>query len=364
MCLYRVTSEKLESVPRTTFAAESLLERKDLQRLLRHDITPLGEELMVIAEEYGDWEDSNRRIDLLCLNKDGGLVVVEIKRTEDGGHMELQAIRYASMVSSMTLDQVILAYAHTQGGDGETARREVLDFLQLESTDEAELSGEVRIVLVSANFSTELTTAVLWLNRHDLDITCIRLLPYRMGTDILIDATQIIPLPEATDYEVKMRAQEKEKKKVQTTRQETLRRFWTQFIERSLGRTQLLSNRKSTTDHWLAAGIGRVGFALNSVLTEDRASVECYINLPKAGEIKNKAAFDALHAQRAEIESNFQGVLEWQELPGRIGCRICTYMDGGWRSSESEWPDLQDRMLNSLIRFERALRKPIQELVI
>jgi hypothetical protein len=193
MSLYRVTPEKLESVPRTTFAAESLLERKDLQRLLRHDITPLGEELMVIAEEYGDWEDSNRRIDLLCLNKDGGLVVVEIKRTEDGGHMELQAIRYASMVSSMTLDQVILAYARTQGGDLETARREVLDFLQLDSTDEAELSGEVRIVLVSANFSTELTTAVLWLNRHDLDITCIRLRPYRMGTDVLIDATQIIP---------------------------------------------------------------------------------------------------------------------------------------------------------------------------
>jgi hypothetical protein len=107
-----------------------------------------------------------------------------------------------------------------------------------------------------------------------------------------------------------------------------------------------------------------VGFALNSVLTEDRASVECYINLPKAGEIKNKAAFDALYAQKSEIESSFQDSLEWQELPGKIGCRICTYLEGGWKSSESEWPDLQDRMLDSLIRFERALRKPIQELII
>lgn len=29
--------------------------------------------------------------------------MVEIKSTEDGGHMELQAIRYAAMVSSMNV---------------------------------------------------------------------------------------------------------------------------------------------------------------------------------------------------------------------------------------------------------------------
>lgn len=360
MSLYRVTSDKLESVSRTTFAAESLLERKDLQRLLRRDITPVGTDLMVVAEEYGDWEDSNRRIDLLCLSKDAGLVVVEIKRTEDGGHMELQAIRYAAMVSSMTLDQVIQAYAQTQGGELEVARSEILDFLQLASEDEAELTGEVRIVLVSADFSTELTTAVLWLNRYELDITCIRLRPYRMGNEILIDATQIIPLPEATDYEVKVRAQEKEKRKVQTTRQETLRRFWSQLIGRSQGKTTLLSNRQPTTDHWLTAGIGRTGFGLNSVLTEDRASVECYINVGEAD--KNKAAFHALHARKSEIETAFGGSLEWQELPGKIGCRICTYLSGGWKSPEAEWPGLQDRMLDALVRFEKALRKPIQEL--
>jgi hypothetical protein len=46
-------------------------------------------------------------------------VVVEIKRTEDGGHMELQAIRYAALVSSMTLDQAIAAYARNTGGDAD-----------------------------------------------------------------------------------------------------------------------------------------------------------------------------------------------------------------------------------------------------
>lgn len=92
MSLYRVATDKLESVPTTTFAEENLLERKDLQRLLHSDISPLGEDLLVIAEEYSDWEDCNRRIDLLCLNTEGDLIVVEIKRTDDGGHMELQAL--------------------------------------------------------------------------------------------------------------------------------------------------------------------------------------------------------------------------------------------------------------------------------
>lgn len=362
MSLYRITPDKLEPVTRTTFAAESLLERKDLQRLLRRDITPIGDDLMVIDEEYGEWEDSNRRIDLLCLSKGGGLVVVEIKRTEDGGHMELQAIRYAAMVSSMTLEQVINAYARSCGdGKEDAARAEVLNFLQLDTADEAELTGEVRIVLVSADFSTELTTSVLWLNQHDLDITCIRLRPYRMGNEILIDSTQIIPLPEATDYEVKVRAQEKEKRKVLGARQEVFRKFWAQLIERSKPQTQLLANRSTTIDHWISAGIGRSGFTLTASLVQYEGQVECYIRLP-GGEEKSKAAFQALLAQRNEIETNFGDSLDWHDLPGRQGCRICKELPGGWKSPESEWPEMQERIINALIKLEAALKKPIQEL--
>jgi Domain of unknown function (DUF4268) len=361
MSLYRVTSNKLEAVPQTTFASENLLERKDLQRLLRTDIGAIGNDLMVIAEEYGEWEDSNRRIDLLCLSKDACLVVIEIKRTNDGGHMELQAIRYAAMVSSMTLDQVIHAYAKMQGGSHDTAKNAILDFLQLNSEDDMELTGEVRIILASADFSTELTTAVMWLNRHDLDITCVRLRPYRINSDVLIDVTQIIPLPESADYEVKVKAQQKEKQKVQGVRQDIFRRFWGQLIDRSKSTTQLLANRSTTSDHWLSAGIGRSGFNLCTSLVQNEGQVECYIRLP-GGEEKSTAAFKALLARREEIEQKFGSPLDWQELEGRQGSRICTHLLGGWKSPESEWPEIQDRIINALIRLETALRKPIQEI--
>ena len=362
MSLYRVSTDKLEPVSRTTFAAESLLERKDLQRLLRRDITPIADDLMVIAEEYGEWEDSNRRIDLLCLSKDAGLVVVEIKRTEDGGHMELQAIRYAAMVSAMTLDQVIQTYARTQGGELDAARSEVLDFLQLDSEEEAELTGEVRIVLVSANFSTEVTTAVLWLNRqYGMGITCMRLRPYRMGNDVLIDATQIIPLPESADYEVKIRAQEQEKKKAHAARHDVFGRFWVQLIERAKPRTQLLAGRSGSSDRWMTTGIGRNGFSLNMNITQDQAVVMCFIRIGQDA-VRSLAAFEALRSQKDSIEAAFGEALEWQDLPGHAVCKICKTFPGGWKSPESEWPQLHDQMIDALIRLDAALRKPVQEL--
>lgn len=146
MPLFQITSGKLAALPPTSFAAEKLMERRDLQQLLRSDISVLADDLMVVGEEFGDWEDSKRRIDLLCIDKQKNLVVVEIKRTEDGGHMELQAIRYAAM----TLDRVINAYTRLLGGEDarEQARDEILEFLSADTEDEIELSGEVRIILV------------------------------------------------------------------------------------------------------------------------------------------------------------------------------------------------------------------------
>src|SRR5437879_1352988 len=92
--LYEITDGGLERQPVSKFGALGIYERSDIQRRLRDDITPLGDDLLVVAEEFGEWEDARRRVDLLALDKEGQLVVIGLKRTEDGGHMELQAIRY------------------------------------------------------------------------------------------------------------------------------------------------------------------------------------------------------------------------------------------------------------------------------
>ncbi len=197
----------------TTFAAEHVLERADLQRALRSYIDVLGEGLLVVAEEFGDFADVRRRIDLLCVDREGQLVVVELKRTEDGGHMELQALRYAAMVSAMTFDQLAETYErHLRQAvpeEAHNARARLAEFLEDAGGEATVLDRRVRIVLVSAGFDTQITTTVLWLNDlYGLDISCVRLTPYRVGDRLILDVQQLIPLPEAEAFMVRLRQRE------------------------------------------------------------------------------------------------------------------------------------------------------------
>ena len=59
---------QFEPLAETSFEIENLYERYDLQRMLRDRPNLLEEGLFVIAEEFGDWEESNGRIDLLALD--------------------------------------------------------------------------------------------------------------------------------------------------------------------------------------------------------------------------------------------------------------------------------------------------------
>lgn len=363
MPLYELGVQSFEAVPTTTFADEGVLERKHLQRLLRNDISPIGSDLMVLAEEFGEWEDCKRRIDLLCIDKKGALVVVEIKRTEDGGHMELQAVRYAAMVSGMTVEQAVHAHAKMIGGVNaeEMARKNIVEFLAADAIEEVDFDSNVRIILVAADFSQEITTSVLWLNKYDINITCIRLKPYKINDRVFVDLTQVIPLPEAEDYEVKLRAQAQEARKAQSLREETLRRFWTQLIQRSHERTGLFAKKSPTSDSWISVGIGRGGFSLYVSQSKGQTRIECYVTFGQYEE-KTVAAFNALRERRQKIETTFGEQLDWQELPGRLGSRICTYMPGSWMSPEAEWPALQDEMIAILLRLEKSLRPEIQML--
>ncbi len=85
MAIYLVDGDNARPVEETTFQAEGILERRDLQGMFRHSIEILVPDALVLAEEFCDWEDSRRRVDLLCLDRSARLVVVELKRTEDGG---------------------------------------------------------------------------------------------------------------------------------------------------------------------------------------------------------------------------------------------------------------------------------------
>ena len=206
MPLYTLTREAMVPVPETSFGAAGILERQDLQRLLLENIDIVSPETLVIAEEFSSWDESTRRIDLLGVQKGANLVVIELKRDDTGAHMELQAIRYAAMVARMTFQQAVSTYdAFLRSRKSSVdARNSLLGFLGWDEPNEAMFAQDVRIVLVAADFSRELTTSVMWLNERELNIRCVQLRPYILGSQLLVNAEQVIPLPEATDYQVQV----------------------------------------------------------------------------------------------------------------------------------------------------------------
>lgn len=207
MALYNISNKTLTALDKTTYGIEGLQERYDLQEAIKKNIEILAPDCLVISEEFSDWEDSKRRIDILAIDKQANLVVIELKRDEVGAHMELQAIRYASMISTMSFSKACDYYQEylLKNGLEINARESILDFLEMDESEIAEFGKDVKIVLASAGFSKELTTAAIWLIDKGIDISCVRITPYNFNGNILINAERIIPVPELDEYQIKFR---------------------------------------------------------------------------------------------------------------------------------------------------------------
>lgn len=212
MPLFELSKDAITGLERVDFTSLGIKERGDLQRLLRDNVGAIAPETLIISEEFSSWDRSDRRIDLLGIDRQGRIVVIELKRTTDDSLADLQALRYAAMVSQMTFEETVETYRRylVERNDTKDPRASLLEFLGWADGAAGRFGEDVRLVLAAADFSPEVTSTVLWLNQRDLDITCIRLQPYRLATSILLDIQQIIPLPEAADYQVQIRQKQRE----------------------------------------------------------------------------------------------------------------------------------------------------------
>ena len=338
MPIYEFASDKIHRLQKTTFDQAKLQERRDLQRLLRVNISVVAPDTLVIAEEFGDWDESRRRIDLLGIDRDANLVVIELKRTEDGGHMELQAIRYAAMVSTMTFDQAANVFGRylAQTGKADTdARAELLDFLGWEEPDEDAFAQDVRIVLASAEFSRELTTSVLWLIERGINIRCVRLQPYDLDGRVLVDAQQIIPLPEMAEYQIRVT----EKKRREREARSGTRDLTTYDV--TLGRRSMkgLSKRHTiyeTFRHLVKNGISPVRIAEHCGPKGKRAILS----------VEGKVTGDEFHRLATETRTKEGRTFD----PIRFFCdeRELVHFDGCTHAFSNQWgaTDWEQAMVN------------------
>ena len=355
MAIYEISKNGLKRLDETDFLNEGIYERRDLQQFLKQDISVLGDNLLVIAEEFSQWEGSSRRIDLFCIDAEANLVIIELKRTDDGGHMDLQAIRYAAMISKMTFEELVRIYSDFNKFSVDEAKKNILDFLKCENELDIEFGSETKIILAAADFSKELTTSVMWLNEFGLDIRCVRMKPYKTSDEkLMLDVQQIIPLQEAAQYQMQIREKQQSEKKHNSKRKVVLLKFWTELLSYASSRTKLHANRKAGAEHWIGGSIGKKGLALTYVTRKNDSHVELCIDF--GDKIENLNFFNQLESNKEKIEQNFSASLKWEQSEKSRVFHISYPVNGGYCSAESEWYEIHGNLVDAMIRLDGVMR--------
>ena len=261
---FNSTSKEIELCSRTNFSSHKILERQHIEKWIENNSEILGEELLILTNEYDQFDKTSERLDLLALDRDGNIVIIELKRDDSGKNADLQAVKYAAYCSTFTIVDVIDIYRNYLLRYGtkpsiEEVREKIMNYIT--NSDFQEINDKPRIILVSKEFRPEVTASILWLRNFGLDIRCIKLTPYEAGNDsIIIEVNTIIPLPDAGDYTIRAEQKEKSEGKISAYRQEYLD-FFTDISERLSGKVSSnLSTPLAQSYYQIYTGISSVHF--------------------------------------------------------------------------------------------------------
>ena len=210
--LFRIDAEEKrpEAMREVEFSTEGLQERYDIQEWIAADPRILGDDLLIIAKEFNDFDKVRERLDLLAVDRSGKLVIIELKRDDSGSDVHMQAIKYASYLhraDTPAIVRILIEYNDRYLGkrlSEEDAQQQLLN--HLETGDLGSLNARQRIIIASHRFAPEVTSAVLWLNEQTEEdlITCIQLIPYRDGDALYLQANTIIPVPGTEHFRVQV----------------------------------------------------------------------------------------------------------------------------------------------------------------
>ena len=167
---------------------------------------------------------------------------------------------------------------------------------------------------------------------------------------------QLIPLPEAADYQTQIKAKEQAGKAKRAERYDLRYQFWSQLLDVAKSRTDLLSDRRPNPSMVLTSANVNIkpGMSFQFVVRETDSQVELYIDV--GTEDENLEALRELQQHEPEIQKIVGDGLEGQELPDKRACRIRKIIEGGYRSSQSDWTRIVEALVEAMIRLDNALR--------
>ncbi len=209
--VFSVTGNTAAPAVPITLAEAGLRERDHLQEWVIAHPDILGPGVLIITSEFDRWQSrvgaERHRPDVIGLDREGRLIVAELKRDAAPDTVDMQAVKYAANASRFDLEALAGVHAdflRRAGGDSLTpdqAREKITGHAELLAESEETLR-KPRIVLIAGSFPTSVTATAVWLTEMDISITLMRVQAYRSATDIIVTVSQLWPLAQAEDFVV------------------------------------------------------------------------------------------------------------------------------------------------------------------
>lgn len=174
--LYKLKGNELEVMKFDDFGTLGKKE-KDLENLLAENLLNViyedGQLMPVFQERY--WQEE---ADLWALNRQGDLVLFELKRSGVGKDTALQILRYAQMHGLKSYSELERDYRNYKGDEGLSLKETHREIFQLdECLKESEFNRYQRLVIVGSSSDLELIKAVDYWRGKGIEIDFV---PYRI----------------------------------------------------------------------------------------------------------------------------------------------------------------------------------------
>lgn len=86
------------------------------------------------------------------------------------------------------------------------------------------------------------------------------------------------------------------------------------------------------------------------------------MNDDKKRKLLNKHLFDKFYSQKTIIENAFGAPLEWERLDRKFGCFVRKTVGDQGLKDRDNWPSVDERMVDAMIKLTSAFKPYIQNL--
>jgi len=134
---------------------------------------------------------------------------------------------------------------------------------------------------------------------------------------------------------------------------EAYRQYFQKLIDELREQHRFTAARVGQPQSWYSFSSGMAGITYGACFAQGgKARVELYIDLGDAQ--PNKQLFEALVANRQDIEREFGEVLEWERLDDRRASRIALYRAGSIADDEDTLTEMRTWMIEHLLKMKRV----------